>query len=228
MADICLPSHKVYIIIQAEIGAQEFPLDQNFQKLKTSMIQDRSIVFQHCHRILSTMIDGMVHKEDGKGLINALDLDRCLRARAWEGSAHELRQLEGLGPAAVRKMIKTGVKNLRMMEQMQPHQIESALSRNPPFGTNILKIVKGVPKLTVGIEQVGKVRVGFPNSGCILTSVIARLQSGFGGSKALCQNRILQCRTAHALQREHYLWDVRGGELGRTHGAVQEDADFPA
>lgn len=157
MSDISLPSHKVYIIIQAEIGAQEFPLDQNFQKLKTSLMQDRSIVFQHCHRIISSMIDCLIYKEDGKGLINALDLARCLRARVWEGSAHELRQLEGLGPVAVRKLVKYGVRNLKMMEEMQPHQIESALSRNPPFGTNMLKLVKSVPRLKVGIEQVGKV-----------------------------------------------------------------------
>lgn len=227
MADISLPSHKVYIIIQAEIGAQEFPLDQNFQKLKTSMLQDRSIVFQHCHRIISSMIDCLIHKEDGKGLINALGLARCLRARVWEGCAHELRQLEGLGPAAVRKMIKAGVKNLRMMEQMQPHQIESALSRNPPFGTNMLKIVKGVPKLTVAIEQVGKVSPVFSLQGRLLTSEIARIQSGFNSGKAVSENWILQCRTTYALQRQHHLRHICGGKLGRTHGAIQEDADFP-
>lgn len=157
MADICLPSHKVYIIIQAEIGGQEFPLDQNFQKLKTSMIQDRAVVFQHCHRIISAMVDCMIYKEDGKGLINALDLARCLKARVWEGSAHELRQLDGLGPVAVRKMINSGVRSLRVMEEMQSHQIESILSRNPPFGTNMLKLVRSIPNLKIGLGQVGKV-----------------------------------------------------------------------
>ncbi|TGZ77334.1 putative DEAD/DEAH box DNA helicase [Ascodesmis nigricans] len=171
--ELVTPAHKIYILLQFEMGSQDYPLEQQYQKLKASMAQDKTIVFRHVHRIIHCIVDCLIHKEDGIGVNNALELARSLKARVWEGSVHELRQLEGLGPVAVRRLVLVGVRSLKMLEMMPAHQIEATLSRNPPMGTNLLKKVKCIPRFTAALEIVGKLEY-------TATSVIVKLKAKIG------------------------------------------------
>lgn len=120
-------------------------------------MQDKTLIFRHCYRIIHCILDCLIHQEDGIGVNNALEVARSLKSKVWEGSVHELRQLDGLGPVAVRRLVNTGVRNLKTLEAMPAYQIESTLSRNPPFGTNILRGVQSIPRLRISLERLGKV-----------------------------------------------------------------------
>ncbi|KAI5800118.1 Sec63 Brl domain-containing protein [Geopyxis carbonaria] len=154
--DLVYPAHKVYILVQYAIGRMDFPQDNNLQKYKNNLLQDKAIIFQHCHRIMQCFIDCLVQSCDGIGLTNALELSRCLRAEVWENSADELRQIDGLGPVAVKKLVNSGVWSLKMLETWKPHQIEQVLSRNPPYGSKILKFLGRIPKFEISVYLVGK------------------------------------------------------------------------
>ncbi|KAI5841329.1 Sec63 Brl domain-containing protein [Morchella snyderi] len=149
-------SHKAYILIQFEIGMMEFPVEANFQKFKATLMQDKSLIFQHCHRVIRCIIDCKLHFKDSVSVRSALEVSRSLRARVWENSPLQLRQIEGFGPASVKKLVNAGIRSLETLETLEAHKIETILSRNPPFGSKIIKAVRDIPKLQVFSRQVSK------------------------------------------------------------------------
>lgn len=140
-----------------EIGMMEFPGEANLQKYKTALNQDKSLVFQHCHRVIRCIIDCKLYVKDSISVLSSLEVARCLKARAWENSPLQLRQIEGFGPASIKKLIKAGARSLEMLEQLEPHKIEAIMSRNPPFGSRVARAVGSIPKLQVFSYQVSTV-----------------------------------------------------------------------
>jgi ATP-dependent DNA helicase HFM1/MER3 len=140
----------------------EYPQEQNFQRYKTGMNMDKCNVFKHGIRILRCIADCQQELQDAVSVRNALQLERCLNAKVWENSSNELRQIDGIGPVSVKKLMNAGVRNIMMLESLEAHQIESVLSRNPPFGTNILKSMKGIPRFEVSAQQMGVPRASPP------------------------------------------------------------------
>ncbi|KAG0637603.1 ATP-dependent DNA helicase MER3 [Tuber brumale] len=152
--DLRNSSHKVQLVIQFEIGMIEFPPEASFQKYKTSLLQDKALVFQHCHRIIRCIIDCRIHSKDATTVKAALELGRSLKAKSWEDSPSQLRQIEGFGPVAIKKLVNAGIRNLEMLARLESHKIETTLSRNPPFGANVLKIAQSVPLFRVFCSQI--------------------------------------------------------------------------
>lgn len=139
-------------------------MDQTFQKLKSNVTQDKAQVFKHCNRIVRCIIDCQQSLGDSVIVLNALQLSRCLEGKAWENSAIELRQIEGIGPASIKKLVNANVKSLQKLAEKGSTEIERILSRNPPFGTKILKSVNSVPQFQLSAIQVGKPSVCNPKN----------------------------------------------------------------
>lgn len=139
----------------------EFPALECFQRYKTTLMQDRNLVFKHCHRIIRCIIDCQLHLRDSISVKSALEIARCLKAKAWENSPLQLRQIEGFGPASIKKLVTAGVRSLRMLEQLEAHKIEAIMSRNPPFGSKAIKSVRDIPRLRVTSRQISKVHPAF-------------------------------------------------------------------
>lgn len=137
----------------------EFPVEANFQKFKATLMQDKILIFQHCHRVIRCIIDCKLHFKDSVSVRSALEVARSLKARVWENSPLQLRQIEGFGPASVKKLVNAGIRSLGMLEMLEAHKIETILSRNPPFGSKIIRAVRDIPKLQVVSRQVSKVRI---------------------------------------------------------------------
>jgi ATP-dependent DNA helicase HFM1/MER3 len=155
--DIALAAHKASLILQSELGGVEFPGDDQFQKYRHQFIQDKTIILQHVHRLVCCIIDCKLHQHDSVSVRNGLELARSLSGRVWDNSPLQLKQISGLGPVAVRKLVAAGVRSIEMLEVTEPHRIEMILSRNPPFGNQVLQTVKEFPKLTVSAAMTGKV-----------------------------------------------------------------------
>lgn len=135
----------------------EFPVLANFQKYKTTLMQDKNLIFQHCHRIIRCIVDCGLHFKDSITVKNSLEVARCLKARVWENSPLQLRQIEGFGPASIKKLVNAGVRSLEMLGELEAHKIETIMSRNPPFGSKVVKVLRDIPKLRVLSHQISQV-----------------------------------------------------------------------
>ncbi|KAL9612250.1 MAG: hypothetical protein Q9167_003163 [Letrouitia subvulpina] len=154
--DIALPTHKRSLIVQAELGGVDFPVDEQYVKFKRQYSQDKAMIFQHAHRLIRCIIDCQIHLQDAFAVRHALELARSLSAGVWDNSPHEMKQVPQIGSVAVRKLASRGISSIEALEAAEPHQIEMLLSKNPPFGSRLLANLKDFPKLRVSVKMMGK------------------------------------------------------------------------
>ncbi|KAL4881935.1 Sec63 Brl domain-containing protein [Aspergillus karnatakaensis] len=154
--DMALPAHKISLLIQAELGAVEFPGSEQFQKHRFAFQQDKNFVFNHVNRLIRCVIDCQVHLEDSVTVCNALELARSLSARVWDNSPLQMKQIEQIGIVAVRKLAAAGIDSIEVLEETEPHEIDMALSKNPPFGMKLKGRLSEFPKPCVVVKMDGK------------------------------------------------------------------------
>ncbi|KAF8467614.1 Sec63 Brl domain-containing protein [Kalaharituber pfeilii] len=151
--DVSTTAHKVYTLIQFDLGSMEFPQGDSYQKYNSTLIQEKNFVFQHVHRIIRCLIDCLTETKDATALKSALLLARCFSAKCWENSPNQLRQLESIGPVTVKKFAMANIRTLESLATLEPHKIEMIASRNPPFGTNILNALGNIPVFSLTVMQ---------------------------------------------------------------------------
>ncbi|KAE8132257.1 Sec63 Brl domain-containing protein [Aspergillus pseudotamarii] len=154
--DIALPAHKTSLLIQSELGAVEFPGNEQFQKHKFAFQQDRGFVFSHVNRLIRCIIDCQIALQDSIATRNALELARSFGAKVWDRSPFQMKQLEQIGVVAVRKLAAAGITSIEALECAEPHQIDMILSKNPPFGLKLLGRLSEFPKLRVSAKVIKK------------------------------------------------------------------------
>jgi len=131
------------------------------------MAQDKTFIFQHAFRIVNCMRDCFVHENNGNGVIAAMTLESCLHARSWPDRPTVLRQLQGIGLSAVRKLSMKGIKTFEQMRRCEPEQLEVWLNRSTPFGRDVLGDLDTVPKYQLKISEESQVCP--PVSRCSMT-----------------------------------------------------------
>ncbi|KAB8260481.1 Sec63 Brl domain-containing protein [Aspergillus pseudonomiae] len=154
--DIALPAHKASLLIQSELGAVEFPDDEQFQKHKFAFQQDKGFVFSHVNRLIRCIIDCQIALEDSVAVRNALELARSFGAKVWDRSPFQMKQIEQIGVVAVRKLAAAGITSIEALDSAEPHQIDMILSKNPPFGLKLLGRLSEFPKLRVSVKMIKK------------------------------------------------------------------------
>lgn len=150
--DVSQSCHKISLLIQAELGAIDFPSGDQFQKHKFSFQQDKTLVLAHVRRLIRCVIDCQIAREDSTAILNSLELSRSFGAKVWDHSPLQMKQIEQIGVVAVRKLAASGTTSLEELEHTEPHQIEMTLSKNPPFGTKLLARLKEFPKLRISMK----------------------------------------------------------------------------
>lgn len=155
--DIALPAHKTSLLLQSELGGVDFPDGEQYQKHKFPFQQDKNFVFNHITRLIRCVIDCQIHLEDSVALKNALELARSFGARVWDNSPWQMKQFDQIGTVAVRKLTAAGITSIDDLQLTEAHQIDMALSRNPPFGSKLLARVAEFPKLRVSVKMTGRV-----------------------------------------------------------------------
>ncbi|PKY00800.1 P-loop containing nucleoside triphosphate hydrolase protein, partial [Aspergillus campestris IBT 28561] len=154
--DIALPAHKISLLIQAELGAVDFPDGEQFQKHKFAFQQDKGIVFSHVNRLIRCIIDCQIALEDSIAARNALELARSFGAKVWDNTPLQMKQIDQVGIVAVRKLAAAGIASIEELGQLEAHRIEMILSKNPPFGLRLLGRLTDFPKLRVSTRLVKK------------------------------------------------------------------------
>ncbi|GIJ92257.1 sec63 protein [Aspergillus pseudoviridinutans] len=154
--DIALPSHKILLLIQSELGGVEYPDGEQYQKHKFAFQQDKNFVFSHINRLIRCVIDCQISLGDSITARNALELARSFGAKVWDNCPLQMKQIDQVGIVAVRKLAAAGITSIDALEATEPHRIDMIMSRNPPFGMKLLARVADFPKLRVNVKLVGK------------------------------------------------------------------------
>ncbi|EPS42742.1 hypothetical protein H072_3266 [Dactylellina haptotyla CBS 200.50] len=155
--DISSPAQKANILIQFEIGCMEFPTTEGLQKYRATLLQDKSLIFQHLHRLVRCVCDIKLFVRDAISCRNALELARCIEAKVWENSPSMLLQLDGLGMVGVRRFVNNDIKTIEQLDALEAHKIEMIASRNPPYGAKMKQDIAGIPRFRI-YTQVTKVQ----------------------------------------------------------------------
>ncbi|CAG7953136.1 unnamed protein product [Penicillium nalgiovense] len=161
--DLALQAHKISLLLQSELGAIEYPDNEQLQKHKFTFQQDKSLVFAHVNRLIRCLIDCQIARGDSIVIRNALELARSFGAKVWDHSPLQMKQIEQVGVVAVRKLAAAGITSIEGLESAEPHQIEMVLSKNPPFGSKLLSRLKEFPKLRISVKMIAKVRINYVN-----------------------------------------------------------------
>lgn len=145
--NIATTTHKIFLIVQIQLGGIEYPNDKDFNMVRRQFSIDKGIIFDRINRLVRCVVDCKSHDDDAVSTRNALDLLRSLSAEYWENSSLQLRQVPGLGPAAVRKFANSNVTSIEVLASKHTSDIERIMSKNPPFGRKLLDQLQGFPRL---------------------------------------------------------------------------------
>jgi ATP-dependent DNA helicase HFM1/MER3 len=130
--DLCAAAHKVSLIIQAVLGGVNHIADQAYHRPQYNIDQD------------------------AVGIRNSLMLSRSLAARVWDDSPMVLRQIEQIGPVAVRKLVDARITSIDELSSTDPGRLELVLNKASPFGMTMHRRAEAFPKLRVNLQMVGQ------------------------------------------------------------------------
>ncbi|UKZ55241.1 hypothetical protein TrVGV298_009060 [Trichoderma virens] len=88
------------------------------------------------------------------GVTVTLDVLRSVNAKVWEGTEMELLQVEGIGAAKMKRLTDANIKTIKQLAGLEFYHIERLLSRNPPFGHQMLNQLSGFPLLHMQVSVI--------------------------------------------------------------------------
>ncbi|KAI0664683.1 P-loop containing nucleoside triphosphate hydrolase protein [Cubamyces menziesii] len=138
MKKIEKPSDKVFLLIQAILGAINLS-DPEYKTGETQPYTESIPILRHISRIARAVVEVAIMREAGLLVKNALEVLRCLNAKAWEDRSVVLAEHKVTTFAALRRMDPTNIENL--------------LNRKPPFGQELLATVNQLPQYTITITE---------------------------------------------------------------------------
>jgi ATP-dependent DNA helicase HFM1/MER3 len=153
---VATTAHKVSLMIQVQLGGVEYPNEKEFNMIKRQFMVDKSVIFEKVQRLMRCVIDCKSVDEDAIATRHALDLARSLSAEIWEYSNLQLRQLQGVGPSAVRTMVSSNINSIEKLDEKDASGIERIMSKNPPYGKKMKDNLATFPRLELKSEIVGK------------------------------------------------------------------------
>ncbi|KAI0647359.1 P-loop containing nucleoside triphosphate hydrolase protein [Trametes meyenii] len=132
------PSDKVFILIQAILGAINLS-DPEYKAGDTQPYTESLPILRHISRIARAVVEVAIMRKAGLLVKNALEVMRCLNAKAWEDRSVVLAEHNISTFAALRKT--------------DPILIEQLLNRKSPFGHDLLATVNQLPQYTIAISE---------------------------------------------------------------------------
>lgn len=146
--------HKISLICQFELGGGELPNYNGAQKLYSSFQLDKMIFFKSVQRVVKFFVDCFAALGKSQSLRYALELSRCVAGKCWKESPVQLRQLEGVGVAYVRKLVSHGIKSIYELSKLDHQTIERNLSVGLARSSKIKKDSSNLPQLNVDMKAV--------------------------------------------------------------------------
>ncbi|KAI9069106.1 P-loop containing nucleoside triphosphate hydrolase protein [Trametes sanguinea] len=146
------PSDKVFILIQAILGAINLA-DPAYKTGESQPYTESLPILRHISRIARAIVEVAIMRRAGLFVKNALEVMRCLNAKAWEDRSVVFRQLDDIGLKSLKVLAENKVTTFAALRRMDPGLIEKLLNRKPPFGHEVLASVDQLPRYTVTISE---------------------------------------------------------------------------
>lgn len=156
------PWHKVFLLVQVDLQKTGWPSKLSAPARK-ELLQESGRIYNVLERVLRCLVDILGHRLDGRGVTVGLDVLRSVKSRVWEGSDKELLQVEGIGAVKMKKLTDAGISNIRQLSTLEFYHIERLLSRNPPFGQEMLHRLAGFPVLTFKLDILSELEADASN-----------------------------------------------------------------
>lgn len=144
---------KIFLLVQAILAG--LPLSSPEFKASDSQPYLEAIsIFRHLSRIVAAITDVAVVKRRGAQVKYALELARCLHAKAWEDHPLVLRQIEHIGDKSAKILAENGINSIQKLMQTSSFRIEELLNRRPPFGSEVLAAAREFPRYTLITKEI--------------------------------------------------------------------------
>ncbi|KAL7932676.1 hypothetical protein V8C35DRAFT_322888 [Trichoderma chlorosporum] len=147
------PWHKVFLLIQIDLLRGGWPNKISAAGRK-ELMRESGRIYTVMDRVLRCLADIFGEREDGRGVTVTLDVLRSVNAKVWEGTELELLQVEGIGAAKMKRLADANIRTIKQLAGLENYHIERLLSRNPPFGHQMLNQLSGFPLLHLQISVV--------------------------------------------------------------------------
>ncbi|PTB64580.1 matellopeptidase-like protein [Trichoderma citrinoviride] len=149
------PWQKVFLLIQIDLSRAGWPnkISANGRK---ELMRESGRIYVVLDRVLRCLADMFGEREDGRGVTVTLDVLRSVKAKVWEGTEMELLQVEGIGAAKMKRLTDAGIKTIKQLAGLEFYHIERLLSRNPPFGHQLLTQLSGFPLLHMQLSVISE------------------------------------------------------------------------
>ncbi|KAI0362446.1 P-loop containing nucleoside triphosphate hydrolase protein [Trametes cingulata] len=131
------PSDKVFILIQAILSAINLS-DPEYKTGESQPYTESLPILRHISRIARAVVEVAIMRQAGLLVKNALEVMRCLNAKAWEDRS---------------VLAEHNITTFAALRRMDPGLIETYLNRKPPFGHDLLASVAQLPQYTVTISE---------------------------------------------------------------------------
>ncbi|ROW01252.1 hypothetical protein VMCG_05899 [Cytospora schulzeri] len=146
-------AHKAYLLIQVELG--NVNLSNVPEYIRRPMMAETKAVLETMHRLVRAVVECKASDSDGATCRIALELERSMAAKAWEGRSIQLTQVPQVGPVLMRKFVAAGITTIHALAEAATGDIERIASRNPPFGKKIMDELEAFPRLTLETRITG-------------------------------------------------------------------------
>ncbi|OBA25228.1 P-loop containing nucleoside triphosphate hydrolase protein, partial [Hanseniaspora valbyensis NRRL Y-1626] len=143
---------KVFLLIQLQLDDVDIFSQGNFKKIISTVNQDINNIFKTTPRILSCLLDILVFRKDGISIANILFLTRSFNGKAWDDSPMTMMQVETLGLASVKLLLKKKIKNLKQLRLLSVPQLEYYLGTKPGNGYKLKNNISKIPFVTLSAE----------------------------------------------------------------------------
>ncbi|KAM0464065.1 hypothetical protein ACHAO4_000792 [Trichoderma viride] len=174
---------KVSLLVQIDLLRTGWPnkISANARK---ELLSESGRIYIVLDKVLRCLADILGEREDGRGVTVTLDVLRSVKAKVWEGTDMELLQVDGIGAAKMKRLVDAGVKTIKQLAGLEFYHIERLLSRNPPFGHQMIHQLSGFPLLHLHLDAVTKYTLAQDNRQNTTTSVphspcVVRVVLGF-------------------------------------------------
>lgn len=148
--NVATVAHKVFLLIQMELGHVQMANATGFVRQHIHM--ETSRVLEVMHRLIRAVVECKGCDADGTACWAALELNRSMTARAWEGKSMQLLQVPQVGPVLMRKLVSGNFRTVAELADTDPGTIERIASRNPPFGKRMIDSLASFPRLTISAK----------------------------------------------------------------------------
>ncbi|KAG7843404.1 hypothetical protein KL942_000500 [Ogataea angusta] len=131
---------KVHLVVQFELGCLDYPSHPSFKNLRFNFNFDKANILRQMSNIINAGISIFEEKADAISVKSMLYLGRCLSAKAWENTALELTQIEGVDKTCAKLFEASNIHSIKKAASLSKENFDQLGIKNCARISNHLKL----------------------------------------------------------------------------------------